>query len=167
MAGQGTIADEILDQLSEPAAVVVPVGGGGLLAGVAQVLADRTGWRVVGVETAASRGCSAAIEAGEIVTVPVTGTIADGLAGNLEPGSITPGLIAAAGASVLAASEVAIRNAVRELATEHGLVVEGSAAVGLAALREGLVTADQPVVLVLTGRNIAPALLAEILTERY
>lgn len=165
VAGQGTIADELLDRVEAPATVVVPVGGGGLAAGVSHVLAGREGWRVVGVETAASRGCSAAVEHGEIVSVPVTATIADGLAGNLEPGSITPGLIAAAGTSLVAVPEEAIRAAVRELATRHGLVVEGSGAVGLAALREGLVPLDRPVVLVLTGRNIAPALLAEVLSD--
>lgn len=164
--GQGTIAAELLDQLAEPATVVVPVGGGGLLAGVAQRLVDQSGWGAIGVETAASRGCSAAIEAGEVVPVEVSDTVADGLAGNLEPGSITPGLIAGAGASVCAVPEAAIRAAVRELATQHGLVVEGSGAVGLAALREGLIPLDQAVVLVLTGRNIAPALLAAILTEQ-
>lgn len=165
VAGQGTIAAEIIEQLDGPATVVVPVGGGGLLAGVAQALLDRAGWQAVGVETAASRGCSAAIAAGKVVPVPVTATIADGLAGNLEPGSITPGLIVGAGATVCAVPETAIRAAVRELVTQHGLVVEGSGAVGLAALREGLVPLEQPVVLVLTGRNIARALLADILTN--
>lgn len=171
VAGQGTIATEIIEQaalieqLDEPATVVVPVGGGGLLAGVAQALCDKPGWSAIGIETAASRGCSAAIEAGEVVTVPVTETIADGLAGNLEPGSITPGLIAGAGARVHAVPEPAIRAAVRELATQHGLVVEGSGAVGLAAVREAIVPLDRRVILVLTGRNIAPTLLADILRD--
>lgn len=165
VAGQGTIAAELLDQADEPATVVVPVGGGGLAAGVSQVLAGRSGWRVLGVEAAASRACSAAITRGEVVTVPIGSTIADGLAGNLEHGSITPGIIAAAGTSVCATQETQIRSAVRQLATDHGLVVEGSGAVPLAALNEGLIDGDGPLILVLTGRNITPALLAELLGE--
>ena len=165
VAGQATIAYELLEQLNEPAIVVAPVGGGGLAAGLSLALAQHTDWRVIGVETEASRACSAAIEHGEIVTVPIGPTIADGLAGNLEPGSITPGIVAAAGTRVCAAAESEIRSAVRELATEHGLVVEGSGAVGLAALRAGLIDGDGPVVLLLTGRNIAAGLLAELLTQ--
>ena len=164
VAGQATIAYELLVQLSEPATVVAPVGGGGLAAGLSLALQGHEDWRVIGVETAASRACSAAIEHGGIVTVPIGPTIADGLAGNLEPGSITPGIIAAACTRVCAADESEIRSAVRELAIDHGLVVEGSGAVGLAALRAGLIDGDGPVVLLLTGRNIAAGLLAELLT---
>ena len=165
IAGQATVAYELLEQLSEPATVVVPVGGGGLAAGVSLALSEHADWRVVGVETEASRGCSAAVEHGEVVSVPIGPTIADGLAGNLEPGSITPGIIAAAGTPVCATPETRIRSAVRELATDHGLVVEGSGAVGLAALRDGLIDGDGPVVLVLTGRTIAAQLLTELLGQ--
>ncbi|MDO5503396.1 MAG: pyridoxal-phosphate dependent enzyme [Actinomycetia bacterium] len=162
IAGQGTLADELLEQADAPATVIVPVGGGGLAAGVGRVLHGRSGWRVIGVETVASRGLSAAVAAGAVVTVPVEDTIADGLAGNLEPGSITPGIVAASGVELHAAHEPAIRAAVRELALDHGLVVEGSAAVGLAALRAGSIEVEGPVILVLTGRNIAGPLLAAL-----
>lgn len=100
-----------------------------------------------------------------MVTVPVGTTIADGLAGNLEPGSITADIVRASGTPVQAVGERAIRSAVRELATQAGLVVEGSAAVGLAALHDGLIPGDGPVVLVLTGRNISTGLFTEILRE--
>lgn len=165
IAGQATVAAEILDQAEEPATVVVPVGGGGLASGVSVMLAGREGWRVIGVETEQSRGLSAAVEAGRVVTVPVGTTIADGLAGNLEPGSITADIVRASGTPVQAVGERAIRSAVRELATQAGLVVEGSAAVGLAALHDGLIPGDGPVVLVLTGRNISTGLFTEILRE--
>lgn len=165
IAGQATIATELLDQAEGPATVVVPVGGGGLVAGVSVALAGRDGWRVLGVETEQSRGLSAAVEAGQVVPVTIGATVADGLAGNLEPGSITPDIVRAAGVPIVASSEGSIRTAVRELATQVGLVVEGSAAVGLAALNDGLVPGDGPVVLVLTGRNISPDLLSEILEE--
>lgn len=164
IAGQATVAVEILEQASEPATIVVPVGGGGLVSGVSIALADHEGWRVIGVETEQSRGLSAAVDAGQVVTVPIGTTIADGLAGNLESASITPDIVRAADTPILAATETSIRAAVRELATRAGLVVEGSAAVGLAALDDGLIPGDGPVVLVLTGRNIAAHLLAEILS---
>ena len=164
IAGQATVAAEVLAQASEPATVVVPVGGGGLVSGVSVVLGGHEGWRVIGVEAARSRALSAAVDAGQVVTVPVGETIADGLAGNLEPTSITPDIVRAAGTPIVAAGETAIRAAVRELAMLAGLVVEGSAAVGLAALNDGLIPGDGPIVLVLTGRNIATPLLGEILS---
>lgn len=171
IAGQSTVAVEILRQLAEqtewhgdePMTVVVPVGGGGLVSGVSVVLGGHEAWRVVGVETAQSRALSAAVDAGQVVTVPVGETIADGLAGNLERTSITPDIVRVARTPILATGEDSIRAAVRELATQAGLVVEGSAAVGLAAVRDGLIPGEGPVVLVLTGRNIAPHLLREVL----
>ncbi|MCA1781068.1 MAG: threonine/serine dehydratase [Dermatophilaceae bacterium] len=176
IAGQATVAAELLEQRDRPArhetiTVVVPVGGGGLAAGMAHVLTVQPGWRTVGVEAAESRAVSAAIEAGHVVRVEVGATIADGLAGNIEPDSVTPGLLADAHMPVCAAPESAIRSAVAQLAAEAGLVVEGSGAVGVAALREGIltddaVTADGPVVVILTGRNIATPLLRELLAER-
>jgi threonine dehydratase len=203
IAGQATVARELLDQIdqidqldqvdelasADPVTVLVPVGGGGLVAGVSTVLAGRPGWRVVGVEAEPSRAVSAALAAGRVVSVGIGPTIADGLAGNLEDGSITPRLIAATGTPVCAAPEAAIRAAVAELATGAGLVVEGSGAVGLAALRAGRLPAgtttagtltpddqstdDQstdhepagPIVLLLTGRNIAAPLLAQVIAE--
>lgn len=164
IAGQATLASELLDQVS-PATVVVPVGGGGLAAGTALTLADRPGWRVVGVEAARSPVVSTAMAAGRVVPVEVGETIADGLAGNIEPDSITPGLLTATHTPVCGAPEPAVRAAVVQLVTEAGLVVEGSGAVGVAALRERLVDADGPVVVLLTGRNIATPLLRELLAE--
>ena len=164
IAGQATLARELLDQV-EPATVLVPVGGGGLAAGTARVLAHRPGWRVIGVEAAGSPVVSSAIAAGRVVPVEVGETIADGLAGNIEPDSITPGLLADTDTPVCGAPEPAIRSAVAQLATEAGLVVEGSGAVGVAALREGLVESTGVTVVLLTGRNLATGLLCELLAE--
>lgn len=170
IAGQATVAHELLEQVEpgergEPVTVVVPVGGGGLAAGISLTLADGAGWRIVGVEAAESRAVSAAMAAGHVVPVRVGPTIADGLAGNIEAESITPGLLAEAGTQVCAAPESAIRSAVAQLATEAGLVVEGSGAAGVAALKEGVVEPAGRTVVLLTGRNIAVPLLREILAE--
>lgn len=163
-AGQGTIVSEVNEQLDGPFTLVVPVGGGGLAAGcgVAAARAERD-IRVIGVEAEASRAVSSAISAGVVRRVQIDETIADGLAGNIEYGCITPLIIADAGVELAFASEPGIHSAVRELATNAGLVVEGSAAVTLALLRAGGVPVDRPIVLTITGRNIASSLLAKIL----
>lgn len=165
IVGQGSIVAELSQQQPGGGTVVVPVGGGGLAAGCGlAAAATSVGWQVVGVEAARSTAVSAAVAVGAVVPVEVGDTIADGLAGNIEPGCVTPGLVAASGVRLARAEEPAIRTAVAELA-RHGIVAEGSAAVTLAALRAGLVPGDDPVVLVITGRNIAPDLLARLITE--
>jgi threonine dehydratase len=163
MAGQGTVVSEISQQLTGEATILVPVGGGGLISGSALASTQHPELVVVGVETAQSRAVSAAMHEERVVRVDVGATIADGLAGNIEASSVAPAVLRAAGVDVVAVEERGIREAVAEFATADGLVVEGSGAVGLAALRAGHVTQERPVVLVVTGRNIAPHLLAEIL----
>ncbi len=163
IAGQATCGWELGEQVPGEVTVVVPVGGGGLLAGTALWAAGREGASVVGVEASASRALSAAVRAGRIVQVPVAATLADGLAGNLEPGSVTPGLAAGWVRAFAAVSEAEIEAAIRLLAVDCGLVVEGAGAVGVAALLAGRVPVAGRVVVVLTGRNIAATALARIL----
>ncbi len=88
IAGQATLARELRSQLPEIGTVVVPCGGGGLLSGVILGL-EGSGARVVGIESEASPSISAALAAGAIVPIEVEPTVADGLAGNLEPGTVT------------------------------------------------------------------------------
>jgi threonine dehydratase len=78
------LAAELEAQVAGPVTVAVPVGGGGLLAGVALWAADRADVRVVGVEAAASRALSASVAAGTAVEVPIEPTLADGMAGGVE-----------------------------------------------------------------------------------
>jgi len=163
IAGQATWAAETAEGLPGGATLVVPVGGGGLLAGTLLWAADRPDVRVVGVEAAASRALSAAVAAGRVVAVPVAPTLADGLAGNLEAGSVTPALARGRVHAIVAVTEEEIERAIRFLAAS-GLVVEGSGAVGVAALLAGRVPADGgPVAVLLTGRNIAAGTLARVL----
>lgn len=172
IAGQSTLVSELDDQVpcDEPSnsyTVAMGVGGGGLMAGVAIGAADSTRQvTVVGVETDQCRPVSTAVAAGRVVEVPVGDTIADGLLGNIEPNSITPRIAAETGVSFVVVDEVAIRQAVVELALAAGVVAEGSAAVALAALRRGVLTATQPTVLVVSGRNIAAPLFADLLGNR-
>jgi threonine dehydratase len=145
--------------------VIVPCGGGGLLAGTILGL-DGTGVRVVGIESEASPSMSTALRAHGIVPIEVEPTVADGLAGNLEPGAVTVGVALAHGVDVLTVSEADIRSAMAFSASKMGLVLEGAGAVGVAALRAGVVTPDprgKETVVLLTGRNVAPKLLSEVL----
>lgn len=165
IAGQGTLARELLEQVPNLGTVVVPVGGGGLVAGVSLALAG-TDVRVVGVESEASPSMSAAISAGTIVPITVEPTLADGLAGNLEAGAITLDIALDHKVEVLTVSEADIRSAMAYAAHTMGLVLEGAGAVGVAAVRAGLVAPDdggRATVVLLTGRNVAPALLEEVL----
>jgi threonine dehydratase len=165
IAGQSTAARELLEQVPNLGTVVVPCGGGGLLAGVILGL-EGTEVRVVGIESEASPSMSAALAAGAIVPIDVEPTVADGLAGNLEPGAVTVDLALEHGVEVLTVSEADIRSAMAFSATKMGLVLEGAGAVGVAALRAGVVQPDahgKETVVLLTGRNVAPNLLSEVL----
>jgi threonine dehydratase len=165
IAGQGTLARELLEQVPALGTVVVPCGGGGLLAGVALALAG-TGVRVIGVESEASPSMSAAVASGAIVPITVEPTLADGLAGNLESGAVTLQVALEQHLEILTVSEADIRSAMAFSAYKMGLVLEGAGAVGVAALRAGVITADdggRETVVLLTGRNVAPTLLEEVL----
>jgi threonine dehydratase len=165
IAGQATLARELAEQVPRLGTVVVPCGGGGLLAGVTLAL-EGTGVRVVGVESEASPSMSTALAAGAIVPIDVEPTVADGLAGNLEPGAVTVGVALAHGVQVLTVSEADIRSAMAFAAQKMGFVLEGAGAVGVAALRNGIVTPDpdgRETIVLLTGRNVAPKLLSEVL----
>jgi len=165
IAGQGTIARELLEQVPNVGTVVVPAGGGGLIAGIALGLAGH-GVTVIGVESVASPSVSSALAAGHIVPVTVTPTLADGLAGNLEEGAVTIDVLLQHQVKVVTVSEADIRLAMAYSVQQMGLVLEGAGAVGVAALRAGLIPANdegKETVVLLTGRNIAPALLEEVL----
>ncbi len=165
IAGQSTVARELLEQVPNLGTVVVPCGGGGLLSGVILGL-EGTDVRIVGVESEASPSMSTALSAGAIVPIDVEPTVADGLAGNLEPGAVTVDIALAHNVEVLTVSEADIRSAMAFSATKMGLVLEGAGAVGVAALRAGVVVPDadgQETVVLLTGRNVAPKLLSEVL----
>ncbi len=171
IAGQGTLGIEMLEQLPEHAAppvIIVGVGGGGLISGIAlwaKALDPRI--RIIGVQAAQSAAMHAALAAGMIVPAPDKPTLADGLAGNLEPGSITFPIVQQHVDRMLTVSEAQIAAALRWVFHEHHLVVEGAAAVVIAALLNGLVedSVDRPVIALLCGRNISGTTLQQVLAE--
>ena len=167
IAGQGSIATELFDQMPETAVIVAPTGGGGLLAGVALASSHKHAVHVVGVEAEASPAVGKSVAAGRVVELIEERTIADGLAGNIEPGSVTIPIISRYVEDIAAVSEAALRKAIALLVTEHGLVAEASGAAGVAAISEGLVKrSGGPTVIIVSGRNISTTLLAEILAEQ-
>ena len=165
IAGQATLARELVEQVPRLGTVVVPCGGGGLLSGVILALAGSS-VRIVGVESEASPSMSAAVAAGGIVPINVEPTVADGLAGNLEPGAVTVDIALQHRVEILTVSESDIHSAMAFSAHKMGLVLEGAGAVGVAALRAGVCTPDpdgRATVVILTGRNVAPKVLSEVL----
>jgi len=166
IAGQGTAALELFDQVVGLTTIVAPVGGGGLLAGLALAVSSRSDVSVQGVEADASRAVSASVAAGRVVPAPIGPTIADGLAGNLEPGSVTVEIISRLRAPLAGVAETALREAVTFLSLHHGLVVEPSGAAAVASLLSGQVAAGPgPTALMITGRNLDPALAGELLVR--
>jgi threonine dehydratase len=159
IAGQGTVALEILDQLSGFDAVVVPVGGGGLLAGVALAIrALRPDVSVIGVEPECAPCFSKALAYGEPFQVSTQSTLADGLA-VAQAGLCAFQIAAPLVNKVVTVNEESLAAAIRCLAELEGAVVEGAGAAPLAALLSGRLPEckGKRVVLLLTGRNIDPA----------
>jgi threonine dehydratase len=166
IAGQGTAGLEIVDACPPVREVYVPVGGGGLLAGVAAaVKALRPAARVIGVEPSTAAKMSRSLAAGGPVTLESTESIADGLL-PVRPGDLTFAHARALVDEVVTVDEAAIADAVRFLARESRLVVEPSGAVSVAAVRQRFHAFEEiagPIVAVLSGGNIALERFAEIL----
>lgn len=165
IAGAGTVALEIMRDLPGVGTILVPVGGGGLASGVGVATKSiNPRVRVVGVQSDASAPMVAALAAGHLVTVTCDDSLADGLAGNIAPGSITFPLVRDHLDEVITVPETAIAAAMRTYLDRHHLVVEGSGAVGLAALQSGKIPAlPEPLVLIVSGSNVATSVLAGLL----
>jgi threonine dehydratase len=166
IAGQATIGRELEAVFAgEPLTVVAPLGGGGLASGLGLWASAREGVRVVAVEAERSQAFRAALAAGAIAPISPEPTLADGLGGNLEPGSVTFPLVRDRVDAVVASAEAEIEDAVRVMAGAAGVVCEGAAACAAAAVLAGR-TGGAPggaTVLVVTGRNIERGRLAEVL----
>jgi threonine dehydratase len=163
IAGQATIGTELLAQLAGPFTVVCGVGGGALASGLGLVASASGRMSVIGVEAAASLAMSTAVDAGAVIPVEVGKTLADGLAGNLEPGIITVDLIRQHVSRLISVTEEQIAGAIRYLAREHGIIAEGSGAAPVAAILAGAIPVSGHTVGIITGRNISLQVLADVL----
>ena len=161
IAGAGTIAVEMLRDRPQLDAIIAPLGGGGLLSGVALVsrqLAEhhsRTPPVVVGAEAEASPVFSSSLAAGQVVEVRVFPSLADGLVGNMDPKSRTFALVRDHVDRVSVVAEDSIRVAMRGLVMQERLIAEGASATAVGALLQGgLGLAGKQVGIILTGRNV-------------
>ena len=166
IAGAGTIALEILETAPDTTVVIVPLGGGGLASGVALAFKHAAPQvTVIGVEVEASRPFAVGIARGEIAAIDVKPSLADGLVGNLEPGSMTFDLVRRYVDRLMSVTEEDLRRAIRGLGHEEHLIAEGAGAAATAAvLAGGAVTADQRVVVLLTGANIGLRVYSPIIS---
>jgi len=162
VAGGGTIALEVLDQLPTVGTFLVPAGGGGLIGGVG-VAAHGIDPHIVvlGAQSVASPALHDALASGTLVDVQVRSSVADGLSGNVEKDSITFGLLQQHVPEVVLVEEARITQAMRWLLVHEHVLVEGSAAVGVAALLAGTRPRAGPMAIVLTGRNVAASVLQQ------
>jgi threonine dehydratase len=157
IAGQATVGVEILEDWPEVDTIVVPIGGGGLIAGIGLwVKAVKPGLRLIGVQPSASPPMYAHFETGATDAMPIAPTIADGVAGNIEERSITWKLCRSLVDEVVLVEEEEIRDAMRWALEVPHILLEGSAALGIAALQSGRIdVTDRRVAIVTTGRNVS------------
>lgn len=164
--GQSTVATEMTDQLDADTSVYVAVGGGGLISGMAAVLKARLpGIRIVGCSPANHPVMDASVRAGHIVDLPFKATLSDGTAGGIEHNAITLPLCSELVDEWVRVTEEEISSALRLLVRSERLIVEGSAAVAVAALQKNAADDRRTRVAVLCGGNIDRDLLAGILAD--
>ena len=174
VAGQATVATEILEVVPDPAEILVALSGGGLVGGMAAVLESRgLGGRITAVSAARADVMRRSLAAGRPVRVPEEETLASALAGGIGlDNRVTFPLVRDLVTRFLDVSEDDIAGAIRGAARHHGIVLEGGGAVALAALlarAEGRIDAtgaaapaEGPIVVVLSGGNLDPARLSEL-----
>jgi threonine dehydratase len=164
VAGQATVGVEILEDWPGVDTIVVPIGGGGLIGGIGLwAKAVKPGLRLIGVQPSASPPMYAHFETGSTDSMPIAPTLADGVAGNIERTSITWRLCRQLVDEVVLVEENEIADAMRWALDAPHILLEGSAVLGIAALRAGrLDVAERHVTVVVTGRNVGPETLHAI-----
>ena len=152
IAGQGTIARELFHQLEKIDVVVVPIGGGGLIGGISSYMKNRnTKIKVIGLQPAASPAMKVSSDVGKVIETPMEETLADGLAGRFVS-DLTLKLTQTYVDEIVVVEENEIREAIKFLVKDAHILVEGAAAVGVAAILANKINvADKQVAIVLTG----------------
>jgi threonine dehydratase len=169
VAGQGTLGLEILDQVPNLDTVVVPIGGGGLISGVASVLkqtftAQGRTLRVVGVQAENAASYPPSLSAGEPMDITIQPTIADGIAVS-RPGKLNFDIISTMVDEVVTVSDDDIARALLVLLERAKLVVEPAGAVSVAAILTGLVQNSGTTVAILSGGNIDPLVMERVISR--
>lgn len=166
MAGQGTIGLEILEQLPDVDVILVPIGGGGLISGLAYAVKHlKPSCQVIGVQAAGAASMVDSLEAGHILTLPSVHTIADGIQVK-TPGDLTFEMCRQYVDKVVAVSENEIAGAILSVLEKQKLVAEGAGAVGIAAAMYGKVDLQgKTVCALLSGGNVDVTMLERIMTR--
>ena len=167
IGGQGTIGIELLRQIEKLDAVLVPVGGGGLISGIAGYLkAVEKRIQIIGCQPQNSPVMYASIRAGEILDMASKPSLADGTAGGIEPGAVTFDICRNVVDDFVLVSESEIKNAIILFIEKHQILIEGAAALAVAAfIQEKERFANKTVALVISGKKISLEQLKEILTQ--
>ncbi|MEN9620335.1 MAG: hypothetical protein RL499_528 [Actinomycetota bacterium] len=177
VAGQGTLGLELLYQVPELETVIVPIGGGGLISGVASVLKRRAAEqgrsiRVIGVQAANAAAYPVSLAAGAVTEITISPTIADGIA-VAKPGKLNFEIVRDAVDEVVTVDDDDIARAMLVLLERAKMVVEPAGAVGVAAILTGKIVASGPTVVILSGGNIDPLIMERVIahglaaSERY
>ncbi|KQS08910.1 threonine dehydratase [Curtobacterium sp. Leaf183] len=169
IAGQGTLGLEIVDQVPDVDTVIVPIGGGGVISGIAiavKGLAERAGRsiRVIGVQAENAASYPDSLDAGEPVTIATTPTIADGIA-VARPGDMNFPIIRDLVDEIVTVADDDVARALLVLLERAKLVVEAAGAVGVAAILSGAVRDTGRTVVLLSGGNIDPLMMERIITR--
>jgi threonine dehydratase len=169
VAGQGTLGLEILDQVPDVQTIVVPVGGGGLISGIATAVAQRAAEggravRVVGVQAETAAAYPPSLAAGEVRQIQVRPTIADGIA-VARPGILNFDIIRRTVDDVVTVADNDTARALVVLLERAKLVVEPAGAIGVGALLTGAIVPSGPTVVVLSGGNIDPMVMERVISR--
>ena len=169
VTGQGTLGLEILDQVPDLDTVIVPIGGGGLISGVASALKQRAARdgrqiRVIGVQAENAAAYPPSLQAGEAVMISILPTIADGIA-VAKPGLLNFEIVRDTVDEIVTVTEDDTARALLVLLERAKLVVEPAGAVAVAAILAGKVTPTGPTVAILSGGNIDPLLMQRVISH--
>ena len=169
VTGQGTLGLEILDQVSDPDTVIVPIGGGGLISGVASVLKQRAALegrtvRIIGVQASNAAPYPLSLQNGYITEIKTLPTIADGI-NVARPGVLNFAMISELVDEVITVDDNLIARAMLLLLERAKLVVEPAGAVGIAAILSGQVSDAGKTVVVLSGGNIDPMMMERVISH--
>ena len=169
VAGQGGLALEILEQVPDVANVIVPIGGGGLIAGIASAFAQLEPElgrrvRVIGVQSEAAAAYPPSLEAGRPVAIPTAPTIADGIAVG-RPGELNFAIIREAVDTIVTVADDDTARALVVLLERAKLVVEPAGAVGVAAVIAEKIEVDGPTVILISGGNIDPMVMERVISR--
>ncbi len=162
IAGQGTVGLEILEQCPDVKTILVPLGGGGLTAGIALLRTERPDLRIVGVQAKDAAAYPPSLAAGKPLTAPMGDTMADGISVAL-PGDIPYGILESLCDDIVTVSEESMSSALISLLERAKLLVEPAGAAAVAAMLERPDAYEGPVVAVLSGGNIDALVLLDVI----